>query len=341
MSHKSNIEALDKMLQDILERPVLFGGITVVFGGDFRQILPVIPKGTRASTFNACLKKSIIWENIETLKLSSNMRMVHQDDIHYANFILKIGEGTQPEINGMVELPQNSVIHSTEDLIRFVYPDFEERGSQPTYLSERAILAVTNSDVDALNDKVIKMLAGEMRVYLSSDSLYQTDGLNASLYPPEFLNTLNGSGLPPHKLVLQVGCPVMLLRNLDPSCGLCNGSRLMITNLKTHVLECVIISGKYAGQVVFIPRIDFIPDNDLPFSFKRRQFPVRVCYAMTVNKSQGQTLFMAGLYLRREVFSHGQLYVGLSRIKRSTNLRIYIDVEKSNFTRNIVYNEVL
>ena len=70
----------------------------------------------------------------------------------------------------------------------------------------------------------------------------------------------------------------------------------------------------YNGSEVFIPRIDFIPKTELPFEFKRRQFPVRVCYAMTINKSQGQSMKYVGLYLPEPVFTHGQLYVGLSRV---------------------------
>jgi hypothetical protein len=74
---------------------------------------------------------------------------------------------------------------------------------------------------------------------------------------------------------------------------------------------------------------------------ERRQFPVRVCYAMTINKSQGKTLSFVGLHLQREIFSHGQLYVGLSRVKRSTNLWVYIAEEKGTCTQKIVYKEGL
>jgi ATP-dependent DNA helicase PIF1 len=104
--------------------------------------------------------------------------------------------------------------------------------------------------------------------------------------------------------------PIMLLRNLNQSEGLCNGTRLIITLLGDLVLEAKIITGIHSGKIVLIPRICLpLKNYKLPFVLERRQFPVKVCYAMTINKSQGQTLTNVGIYLRRPVFTHGQLYV--------------------------------
>jgi len=78
--------------------------------------------------------------------------------------------------------------------------------------------------------------------------------------------------------------------------------------------------------------------------FAARQFPVRVCYAMTINKSQGQTLSRVGLYLKKPVFTHGQLYVAISRATSRSGLRILTengDGTCGSQTRNVVYREVL
>ncbi|UYV73206.1 hypothetical protein LAZ67_10002175 [Cordylochernes scorpioides] len=127
---------------------------------------------------------------------------------------------------------------------------------------------------------------GESTIYRSIDTMVDPD--ESVSYPPEFLNSLELSGTPSHKIVLKVGVPVILIRNLDPP-RLCNGTRLCITQMGTNVLQARILTGSFRGEEVLIPRIPIIP-NDLPFKFRRLQFPVMVAFAMTINKSQGQTL---------------------------------------------------
>ncbi|KAL3640090.1 hypothetical protein CASFOL_015058 [Castilleja foliolosa] len=136
----------------------------------------------------------------------------------------------------------------------------------------------------------------------------------------------------------------MLLRNLDHSMGLCNGTRLVVTKLATHVIECKILTGAKAGEKVLLPRLNLTPsDTRIPFKFQRRQFPVMISYAMTINKSQGQSLSSVGLFLKNPVFSHGQLYVAVSRVTNRKSLRILVcddDESKLNKTNNVVYKEV-
>ena len=99
------------------------------------------------------------------------------------------------------------------------------------------------------------------------------------------------SGLPLHKLQLKVGCPVMILRNLNPGEGVCNGSQGIVTRMSNRVLEVHLLTGDYAGKTTFIPRISIIPSStQVPFKFCRRQFPVKVSFTMSINKSQGQSV---------------------------------------------------
>ncbi|CAL9026296.1 unnamed protein product, partial [Prunus brigantina] len=161
----------------------------------------------------------------------------------------------------------------------------------------------------------------------------------------KFLNQLEFNGLPEHSLTLKIGMPIMLLRNLNQSSGLCNGTRLVVTQMLDRVIEAKILTGSHIGHKVFIPRIILsATENKWPFIFKRRQFPIRPCYAMTINKSQGQSLKQVGLYLPQPVFTHGQLYVALSRATSREGLKIIIDNNNevpNKYTKNIVYKDVL
>jgi ATP-dependent DNA helicase PIF1 len=188
---------------------------------------------------------------------------------------------------------------------------------------------------------------GDEREYLSADSLDRSEVTDNNFYDvltPEFLNSLHTSGLPNHKIKLKIGTPIMLLRNIDQTRGLCNGSRLIVTNLGQAVLGAKIMSGTHRGNVVFLHRMDMSPSQSpWPFKMNRRQFPIIVSYAMTINKSQGQSLDCVGLYLPKPVFSHGQLYVAISRVKTKKGLKILIldDQKKAtNITTNVVYKEV-
>ncbi|XP_045833343.1 uncharacterized protein LOC123924482, partial [Trifolium pratense] len=197
MMHKHCFEVVDRTLKDIFNsveeknKHIPFGGKVVVFGGDFRQILPVIPKGIRSEVVHATINSSALWNFCEVLTLNGQT----VDDVH----------------------------------------------------------------------------------------------------TPEFLNTISTSGLPNHKLGLKVRVPVMLLRNLNKKLGLCNGTRLIITRLRKCALEEKIIPGSNIGDQVFIPRFSLTPsDVRIPFKFQRRQFPIMISFAMTINKSRGQSLKHVG-----------------------------------------------
>jgi ATP-dependent DNA helicase PIF1 len=170
-----------------------------------------------------------------------------------------------------------------------------------------------------------------------------------AVLPVEFLNSLNFNGIPPHNLHLNVGQALMLIRNLDAGHGLCNGTRLVLKKAVRNLLTCVIATpGPFLGTEVLIPRCKLITDNcGMPFELCRVQFPVVPAWSMTINKSQGQTMSMVGLYLQTQCFSHGQLYVALSRASRinriavlSTDTRIPA-LPNDHLTRNVVYTSVL
>jgi ATP-dependent DNA helicase PIF1 len=164
------------------------------------------------------------------------------------------------------------------------------------YFMQRNILAPKNTDVDEVNNAILESLSKELHTYLSANSLTPTKksasaaiGVSMdSLYMVEFINILQFCDIANHKLELKVGVPILLLRNLNQSIGLCNGTRLIVNKLGQRVIEAEIITRNNVDKLVFTPRIIMSPSKtDWPFVLRRHQFPMRVAFAMTINKSQG------------------------------------------------------
>jgi hypothetical protein len=193
-----------------------------------------------------------------------------------------------------------------------------------------------------------------MRSYHSIDTVKNDHGDNDAdqqvSFPVEFLNTLYPPGLPPHVLNLKIGAIVMLLRNLSIGNGLCNGTRMIVRDMNINVLKVEVITGALRGSVRLLPRVslDTSSDVSIPFNLCRRQFPVKLAYGMTINKSQGQTFDQVGLLLPEPVFTHGQLYVACSRVRSGNTLKVQVingpkqgKTDAGIVTDNVVYDEVL
>lgn len=122
----------------------------------------------------------------------------------------------------------------------------------------------------------------------------------------------------------------MLLQTINESMGLCNGTQLVVRQIGKRFIEGQIITGNRVGFHVCIPRMIFSPTGaNLLFVFRRRQFPVKLCFAMTINKIQGQTLHQVGIYLPKPRFTHGQLYMAVSRMaskEKKDYFSIYIQL---------------
>ena len=130
---------------------------------------------------------------------------------------------------------------------------------------------------------------------------------------------------------------------------MCNGTRLTLRSVTNRLIDAEVATGSHVGTRVFIPRIPLLtpPDSGFPFILKRRQFPIRPAFCITINKCQGQSLETVGIYLPspEAIFSHGQLYVALSRVQNPKGLKIMVyggevSADGGVLVKNVVYREV-
>ena len=365
MGNKFSLEALDASLKDFMQNDEPFGGKIVVLGGDYRQTLPIIKGASRAQTLRVTLSNSYLWKEFDHFKLSKNMRVERvretllqtpddntqsmlQELSKFADWLLKLGENRlQTDEDGTIELDENTCLEEGCDidaLVEWVYPKINSRVISTEWLASRAILAPYHVDVNEINDHLTKSFPGEEWICESADAVGK-DSDDHTRVGIEVLNTFNGPGLPLHQIKLKPNMPIMLMRNLNPRLGMCNGTRLIVIRvINGRLIEATIATGSHRGQGVLIPRIMLSADpGEYPFEWTRRQFPIRVAFAMTINKAQGQTLECVGVYLKNDCFSHGQLYVAASRVGHPQHIRFAVDREEDGSfrTRNVVYNEVL
>ncbi|GES92234.1 uncharacterized protein LOC112184611 [Rhizophagus clarus] len=252
MTHKFAFEAVDRTFRDItgIEEP--FGGKFFIMGGDFKQILPVVIQGTRGQIIE-CMYK--IFKFMEIFDEGKNN--IEEDIIKLSNDII---------------LNNNHI----ESLISKVFDNFNinynNANNYTNFIKDRAILTTKNEVVNDINEKIIKNFPGQAQEFLSADLVEDEDSVHQNLYPIEFLNTLTPSRTPPHKLILKVSAPIMILRNINPIEGLCNGTtRLIVRRFQQHVIDAEILTGSHIGKRVFIPRIKITPsDVRLPFQLVRR-----------------------------------------------------------------------
>ncbi|HEV7738154.1 MAG TPA: AAA family ATPase [Chlamydiales bacterium] len=351
MQHRHVMETVDRTLRDLRQEPdICFGGIPVAWGGDFQQTLPVVPKGRKEDIVAACLQKSYLWQQVKVLHLTENMRVERNnpESIIFAQWLLDVGSGKDLPIDHKMAIPPHMLTPQTVDeLINEIYPNIEHGDTlTPDYFLKRAILAARNDEVSTINANVLERFPGREWTLHGVDKIVE-DRQNPDIdyaihYPLEFLNSIEMGGLPPAVMRVKKGVPLMLLRNLNPNEGLCNGTRLLLLKASNRVLHVCILTGPKANTTAFIPRIILqTNEEDFPFTLSRRQFPVRLAFGMTINKAQGQSLDTVGLNIFSPVFSHGQLYVGMSRGTNWRKVKVLLTEGSNGMTQNIVYPDVL
>lgn len=333
-------------MKDIRGCEAPFGGIPIILGGDFVQILPVVKTGNRAATVAASLQNSSLWRHFTILHLRQNMRVrIGERNRAFANWIQSLSWDRNLQ-NVRVPLP-TYIRTTTSDINLYdrIYPreTMAMLQNYAQFFYNRTIIATHNNSVVDINNIILQRMPGVTHTYESVDSIdrYEDNESHTDI-PVEFLRSQNPSSLPPAQLKLKIGAPIMLLRNLFPKEGLCNGTRMIITNLRSHTIETTILGGHFHGQPCCIPRITLTQNiEEGGWIHHRKQLPIRLCFAMTINKAQGQSLDIVGIDLRKPPFTHGQFYVAISRVTDVNNLDILLPKQNDGCVHNIEFPEGL
>jgi hypothetical protein len=345
MTHRHIFDAVDRTLRDLRktlpggDQP--FGGIPIVLGGDFQQILPV-----RRDNVATSIQHSAIWPSLERLSLTQNMYLnvdATPENAIFAKWLAEMSHNCS-HIGTVPILPMIWPSIDFQRSVDRIYPPtgLLESLTNPAFFNGRAIMTPTNEAVMKINDNLLERLPGEVLTFHADDTGDINDGGHEEM-TREVMATMNCGTLPLSVLRLKIGAPVILLRNLDPVHGLCNGTRMTILRASTQCLEVRLNDGSFDGEERLIYRTKLTSnEEDFPFQLTRLQFPVRLAFAMTINKSQGQSLTHVGIDLRAPVFTHGQLYVALSRAIDVHNISTLIkESNVDEVTDNVVYPEVL
>ncbi|GBN56753.1 hypothetical protein AVEN_270976-1 [Araneus ventricosus] len=251
MTHVHAFLAVDRLLKDLTKCDEPFGGKMILLGGDFRQVLPVILRGSRSLTVSSCVKKHRLWSDFFVMKLTENMRAFDSEK-EFASWLLHVGEGESGE---KIQLPP-FCYPEIQDPVQQLFSDIDFKTLTPEELKGRAILTVTNDLSMQINNRVLECMPGNEVIYESLDNIVSNDPQDQLAHTEEFLNSLTPTGMPPHKLRLKPGAIIILLRNLAPSKCLCNvkgkGDQA-IAVASTRIAATLLSGGRTAHSIFKIP----------------------------------------------------------------------------------------
>jgi hypothetical protein len=320
-------ETVDRTLRLLMRNDLLFGGKVVVFCGDFRQLPPVVKHGR--GEFWSLLNKD--WfVAARKVNFTKNFRV--STDASYDLMLQTVGDG----IVNQVSVPESCIAHNLDEAIQKVF------GDNVTDIDNdgKVMLAYTLHQCAIVNDAVFERIPGDITYSCAADDL--SECTQPDYYPSEYVASLQIQGCPPAVLPLKLNARYMIMRNLNPP-DVCNGITAKLIRFTKFNCSLQLLSGCGAGSIICLPRCIFDVASDasgLPFNFKRRQFPMTPAYCLSVHKSQGQTLKVVGFVGDSDAFTHGQLYVAMSRVG-SWRQFIFYSPRSEDFIKNKVSKRLI
>ncbi len=320
-------DTVNRSLQDIMDCDQPFGGKTIIFTGDFKQLLPVVRGG---SGENHTIQRCTWWPMLRQLVFSHNYRACQ--DREFADMLHNVGTGQMAE----VPVPAESQSCSLDDLIQRVF------GSSLHNADAKAmVLTLTLDDAEVINNRCIQTIAGFERQAFAADTFLNCR--QPDLYPKEIVAGMRMPGAPPSSLKLKLGARYMIIKNMMKT--VFNGVRCtLVAFAGSRCVFVKLISGPGSGTTILLPACVFTitaEQSGLPFTIRRRQLPLILAYAVTVHKAQGQTLSTVGLYITTAIFTHGQLYTALSRTRGWSNIVVLNTQPVASSITNFVCRHVL
>lgn len=353
----SDINVAHELLCSIMSAPTStpFGGKTVLGLGDFRQIAPVVPGGCQAEIEAASLKShKALWRQARVHRLTEQIRAA-EDEAH-AMFVRRVGNGMEKKedmvLHGELHTQISPLLRSynthfdQEEACSAVWTpqvlhDIAQDPACAQQLHQRAVLSMRTKDVASINKQVLQQAPGQAATFLSSTRVDTIDSnpelkaksrgphrsrLESGLSDERWLQGLQDNSVPSHTLELKPGCLCFLMRNLSVDEKAMNNSKVQIVTVErqrsTSSQRKVYLAIRIlaTGNLFYLGRMTFYFTTECGTRVCRKQYPLRLAYGMTVNRSQGQTLDFVCLDLRVPPFSHGQLYVALSRVRKKSRL---------------------